>query len=130
VKLIRDDWNEDRTFGAIFTDEGERICETLELPPKENRPGVSCIPEGTYLCRYRFSPARKRKVYWVEDVPGRHAIQIHTGNTTADIRGCILVGSRREGNAVRASVVAMSTLMNATKGEDFRLTVERICPKT
>jgi hypothetical protein len=123
--LVRDDWNDIRTFGALYTDDGERFLETLELPWRDNERGVSCIPDGLYSCRYLFSPSRKRKVYWLENVPGREAVQIHIGNFTSDIRGCILVGLRRDGNAVLDSRKAFAKLLQVTHGQDFNLRIER-----
>lgn len=38
------------------------------------------------------SPKYKRRLYRVTNVPGRGGILIHSGNTTKDIVGCILLG--------------------------------------
>ena len=63
--LRRDDQNDIRTLGAMF-DGDERICETLELPWRDNQRGISCIPEGIYECKLAHSPSRGYDVYWLE----------------------------------------------------------------
>lgn len=64
---------------------------TLELPWIENEKNISCIPRGNYIGYIRNSPSNG----WViefKDVPNRSHIQIHSGNFTHQIKGCILVG--------------------------------------
>lgn len=123
MRLIRDDQNAVRTLGAMF-DGDVRFCETLELPWRDNQRGISCIPEGTYECKLAWSPSRKRKVYWLQNVPGREAVQIHIGNFTKDIRGCILVGTTRNKNSIGASRVAFDKFMERMEDKDFTLTIE------
>ena len=36
------------TNGDLYL-KSEGLCHTIELPWKENLPGLSCIPEGKYL---------------------------------------------------------------------------------
>lgn len=67
------------------------LCLTLEDPPNNNRIGVSCIPRGLYECE-PHSGTRFQNVWMLQNVPGRSAILIHSGNTIDHTRGCILVG--------------------------------------
>ncbi|MBL0740995.1 DUF5675 family protein [Chryseolinea lacunae] len=70
-------------------------CKTLELPWKENRRNISCIPEGTYTVKKRRATrTRKYNHFHVLNVPNRNSILIHIGNKVTDILGCILVGAR------------------------------------
>ena len=124
VELRRDDQNSIRTFGAMYLGD-TRICETLELPWKDNQRGISCIPEGVYECKLAPSPSRGYSVYWLQDVPGRHDVQIHIGNFTRDIRGCILLGMKRAENAVLESRVAFNKFMAIMDGQDFTLRITK-----
>ncbi|GAL18546.1 hypothetical protein JCM19235_1969 [Vibrio maritimus] len=66
-------------------------CFTLELPWRNNQQNISCIPAGTYWAFKRISPSNGA-VLQLEGVPNRTFIQIHKGNYTSQIAGCILVG--------------------------------------
>lgn len=68
-------------------------CKTLELPWKNNKPDISCIPKGTYTCKYTFSPKFLKYTYEVKNVAGRSGIRLHSGNYFFQIQGCILIGS-------------------------------------
>ena len=69
--------------------EGKSICKTIELPWKMNETKVSCIPEGKYFIRKRYS----RKFQWhleVIDVKDRSLILIHPANNALkELNGCI-----------------------------------------
>jgi hypothetical protein len=69
--------------------EGQFICCTIELPWRENKKDVSCIPEGYYLLRKRYS----RKFQWhieVVAVKNRSHILLHPANNAlAELKGCI-----------------------------------------
>jgi len=77
------------TRGALNID-GEIIC-TLENPWTDNKPFVSCIPQGCYKVAWRESPS-KGWCWRLHNVPDRDHILIHKGNTEKDTQGCILVG--------------------------------------
>lgn len=69
--------------------EGKFISCTIELPWNKNETRVSCIPEGKYLLRKRYSA----KFQWhleVVGVPNRSLILIHPANTALkELQGCI-----------------------------------------
>lgn len=75
---------------------------TLELPWRNNKTGVSCIPPGIYLVKWWKSPS-KGWVYRLQDVQGRNYILIHSANFAGDITkgfrsellGCIALGRKR-----------------------------------
>lgn len=65
------------------------ICHTIELPWKNNNPKVSCIPEGEYFIRKRYS---KRFLCHLEiiNVSGRSLILFHPANyALKELQGCI-----------------------------------------
>lgn len=69
--------------------EGKLICKTIELPWKMNETRVSCIPEGTYFVRKRYS----QKFKWhleIMDVSHRKWILFHPANHAQnELDGCI-----------------------------------------
>lgn len=67
-------------------------CKTLERPWKNNAFNISCIPKGTYLCKYTFSPKFLKYTYELQNTSPRTGIRIHSGNYFFDIQGCILLG--------------------------------------
>lgn len=79
------------TSGYLAVD-GKVIAYTLELPWRGNKPLISSIPTGAYTGTLRYDHADAWRIELV-GVPGRSNIQIHIGNFTSDIQGCVLVGS-------------------------------------
>lgn len=83
-----------RTYHPLGTNgtlsiNGREICKTIELPWRDNRGNVSCIPEGRYRLGLYPSVRRGMRIR-VEGVPGRSGILIHAANdATAELRGCI-----------------------------------------
>ena len=69
--------------------EGKLICNTIELPWKNNETRVSCIPEGNYFIKKRYS----QKFQWhleIENVQNRSLILFHPANNALqELNGCI-----------------------------------------
>ena len=63
-------------------------CKTLELPWRMNASDISCIPAGIYPVHKHAT----KNVLVISEVPGRFGIQIHAGNYTSELQGCILPG--------------------------------------
>jgi len=78
----------DGTNGKLIC-EGKTICNTIELPWKNNEKRVSCIPEGKYFIRKRYS----QKFKWhmeITGVPNRSLILFHPANNALqELNGCI-----------------------------------------
>lgn len=102
------------TTGILTVYEKDKIvfkCKTLELPNLDNQRQISCIPIGDYYIVPHKSPKFGDCVK-VSDVIGRSDILIHTGNTTADTTGCILVGKDiDENNFLSASRITMNEFL-------------------
>lgn len=132
VILKRDPSELSGTFGVITA--GMFSAYSLELPWKENRAMVSCIPFGEYDCSIIESP-KFGKVYTVKDVPGRTHVLIHKGNFAgdterglkSDVEGCILIGNAigeiGGQRALLASRDAFTRFMEEMGGEPFRLII-------
>lgn len=89
--LTRSKSTKTETIGTIW--EGANvICKTLELPWKENKRGISCIPAGTYKIVPRETKKYGKHIL-IKNVENRTAILIHAGNWTTETRGCILTGT-------------------------------------
>ena len=68
---------------------GTIVCYTIELPWLGNQKRISCIPEGEYILRKRFSPKFKWHLHLM-NVPGRDLILIHPANDAKkELLGCI-----------------------------------------
>lgn len=69
--------------------EGKFICNTIELPWRKNETKVSCIPEGKYFIKKRYS----RKFQWhleIVNVKNRSSILFHPANNALqELNGCI-----------------------------------------
>jgi len=111
--LIRDTFTDKSVMGELFVN-GERICDTLELPWRDNKRSVSCIPAGEYKVRFRYPRESATRDYLhllIKDVPNRDYILFHRGNTAKDSRGCVLVGFANQQDFVHNSTLAMDLLM-------------------
>ena len=111
--IIRDTFSKISTMGELFIN-GERFCDTLELPYKNNKRSVSCIPAGEYKVRLRYPRESATRDYLhllVQEVKDRSYILFHRGNTAKDTRGCILVGQGSQQDVVHNSTLAMDLLM-------------------
>ena len=74
---------------GILEFEGKFICKTIELPWKMNETKVSCIPEGKYFIKKRYS----KKFQWhleIINVKNRSLILFHPANNALqELNGCI-----------------------------------------
>ncbi|HCN10795.1 MAG TPA: hypothetical protein DIS75_00390 [Chryseobacterium sp.] len=104
MELIRQ-YFPDGTNGELFFN-GKKICNTIELPWKENQKRVSCIPEGIYRVRKRFSPKFKWHLE-IFKVRNRDFILFHPANNALkELNGCIAPVSEitGEGNGIRSRI--------------------------
>lgn len=136
LTLVRDiaGSTKEYTIGELFVQEENtlskttKVCDTLEdtfrlLPKvcpntpkgidcgcKEKVHGKTCIPYGTYTVRLSYSNRFKRILPEVLNVPHFLGIRLHSGNSSKDTEGCILVGTKSKGDWVTASRVAFNKL--------------------
>jgi hypothetical protein len=110
LRLIREPTLDGATLGVLFVD-GRYQCWTLEDAIREQKiPGDTAIPEGRYRIDITFSTRFQRLMPILLDVDQFSGIRIHSGNTIADTRGCLLVGHTRGKTWVGRSRHAMDAL--------------------
>lgn len=81
------------------------------MPWLDNQPRISCIPEGRYALKKRYSRKFKQHLF-VEGVEGRDVILIHPANDALqELKGCI---------------APVSLLKGEGKGSQSRIALEKI----
>lgn len=77
---------DDRTETRAYMPDGREMF-FLERPDKDNKPFVSCIPDGRYVADKDHTG--KFTYYRLKDVPNRSHIEIHPAHTVDQLEGCI-----------------------------------------
>jgi len=82
------------TLGSLY--EGDTLlAKTMELPWRDNKRAISCIPEGTYtVIKQPSKESRPYPYFRLPNVKGRSGILIHRITYVKDLKGCIGVGGR------------------------------------
>ncbi len=129
--LLERDYHPLGTDGILSCND-EFICFTIELPWRDNRRMISCIPEGRYRLVLRFSD-RHRWHLMLKDVPGRTLILVHKANNALkELKGCIAPVTRILSPGIGTnSRAAFSLLMKKIRpcldaGERVWLTVKNL----
>lgn len=89
--------NENKTLSNNYIVDGNTNAERLkykgiELPWKQNQKGISCIPAGIYSAIAVKRYSNNRYALWVQDVPDRTQIMVHSANYARDLMGCLAPG--------------------------------------
>lgn len=133
LTLKRIHFGEDFTIGKLYNEQ-QFICYTLEDKVREvkNEPvsmwkvmGKTAIPTGVYPVIITMSTRFRTRLPLLLDVPGFDGVRIHTGNSSVDTEGCILVGSSWDGksNWIGSSKVALSILFPLLEQSNEAVTV-------
>jgi heme-degrading monooxygenase HmoA len=123
--LKRIHFGETYTVGQLYevTDFGQSpLCYVLEDKVREvdgqdvkvwKEQNTTAIPKGVYDVRITFSNRFQSKLPLLDNVPGFTGVRIHSGNSSKDTEGCLLVGMTWDGQSdwVGSSKTAMSLLM-------------------
>lgn len=80
-------------FGKLILPSGQHLF-TVERPWLNNARGISCIPEGQYLCVPRYYNRGGYKAVEITNVDNRSHILFHVANRPKDIMGCVGVGTK------------------------------------
>ena len=113
----------DYTIGRLEDENGVKICDTLEPTWRNYKggelkvPRKSAVPEGTYPVVVTKSWKFGKYLPLLVGVPGFEGIRIHSGNTSKDTEGCILVGQNLEKGKVLMSRITLERLMKLIENE-------------
>lgn len=119
MHLIREPSNDVCTIGSLYIDDRFE-CFCLEDPVREIEgqpveswkiPGKTAIPRGRYQVEITYSNRFSKYLPELENVPGFSGIRMHCGNTDADTSGCILLGTKTDGNSLIESKNAFDLFM-------------------
>ena len=77
---------------------------------KKKIKGETAIPTGIYPVYLTYSPKYKKKMPLIDNVKGYSGIRIHSGNTSKDTEGCLIVGKNKEVGKVLESRKTYNTL--------------------
>ncbi len=76
------------TFETSTIEDEDRFLE--DSGTKEY--GLTAIPRGKYNLKISYSNHFQRELISIQDVPNFEGVRIHSGNSSKDTAGCILVG--------------------------------------
>ena len=94
IEVKRFEFKDKHTVGKMYVN-GVYECFTLEDAVRNGTKvlGKTAIPIGTYKLIIDASTRFKQDMPHILDVPDFTGVRIHSGNTSADTDGCILLGS-------------------------------------
>ena len=116
-------------IGKLYID-GVYFCDTIEDTDrglddkmkeseilKKKIKGQTAIPTGTYNVFITWSPKYKKPMPLIDNVKGYSGIRIHSGNTSKDTEGCLLVGLNTKVGMVTDSRNTYQRLFGLMQGE-------------
>jgi hypothetical protein len=125
LKLVRKHYGETFTEGKLFVNNGFQCYTVEDKDRKLETEGCTakvqnktCIPKGRYECTISMSSRFKRFLIEIRDVPCFTGIRIHSGNSSKDTEGCIIVGKsnkRDDDDWVSESRIAYEALHKRVK---------------
>ena len=84
-----------KLFGCNTLEDTDRgLNQKMDLEEIKDKKvyGQTAIPSGSYECAYTYSNRFKKMLPLLLNVKGFEGIRIHSGNSSKDTDGCILVG--------------------------------------
>jgi hypothetical protein len=120
ITVKRQWFTDNSTIGEMLINNVHE-CYTLERTIRKDVASLNgqkaAIPEGTYKLIIDFSTRFQNNMPHILDVPGYDGIRIHSGNTSKDTEGCILVGNSRMDDFVGESHIAFDKFFDLLKSE-------------
>ena len=129
IELVRIAFKETYTIGKLYVD-GKYFCDVLEDKDrgldssmteseilKKKVKGQTAIPTGHYVINITYSLKYKRMMPLLLDVKGFSGIRIHSGNSSKDTEGCLLVGKNKKVGMVLESRDTYQRLYKMMEGQ-------------
>ena len=129
IELVRIAFKDMYTIGKLYVD-GKYFCDVLEDVDRgldssmteseileKKVKGQTAIPTGHYVINITYSPKYKRMMPLLLDVKGFSGIRIHSGNTSKDTEGCLLVGKNKKVGMVLESRDTYQRLFKMMEGQ-------------
>ena len=129
IELIRIAFKDTYTIGKLYVDD-TYFCDVLEDVDRgldssmseseileKKVKGQTAIPTGHYVINITYSPKYKRMMPLLLDVKGFSGIRIHSGNSSKDTEGCLLVGKNKKVGMVLESRDTYQRLFKMMEGE-------------
>lgn len=130
IELVRIAFKDTYTIGKLYVDD-TYFCDVLEdkdrgldSSMKESEilekkvKGQTAIPTGHYVINITYSPKYKRMMPLLLDVKGFSGIRIHSGNTSKDTEGCLIVGKNKKVGMVLESRDTYKRLLKMMEGQE------------
>lgn len=131
VATLLRNYKENCTLGTLILPSGT-VLKTIERPWLNNRTNISCFPEGIYFVKYlpRSGSGKYKRVWHVQNVPGRSGILFHNGNLVRHSKGCTIVGMKHGSlgglPAVLSSAIGLNVMRRELNKRDFILIVKKL----
>jgi hypothetical protein len=125
IEVKRLEFKETHTVGKMYVD-GVYECYTLEDVVRDGAKvdGKTAIPAGTYDVIIDDSARFGKPMPHILNVPNFTGVRIHSGNTSKDTDGCILLGHTYAGkDFIGNSKLAYDVFFNKLK-EDKKATIK------
>ena len=138
IELVRIAFKDTYTIGKLYVD-GKYFSDVLEDVDRgldssmseseileKKVKGQTAIPTGHYVINITYSPKYKRMMPLLLDVKGFSGIRIHSGNTSKDTEGCLLVGKNKKVGMVLESRDTYQRLFKMMEGQkDITIDITR-----
>ena len=129
IELVRIAFKDMYTIGKLYVD-GKYFSDVLEDVDRgldssmseseileKKVKGQTAIPTGQYVINITYSPKYKRMMPLLLDVKGFSGIRIHSGNSSKDTEGCLLVGKNKKVGMVLESRDTYQRLFKMMEGQ-------------
>ena len=125
LELKRIAYKETYTIGKLYID-GIYFCDTLENKVRAIKiKDKTAIPCGTYKVQITYSNRFKKMMPLLLNVPGFDGIRIHSGNTSEDTSGCVLVGQNKvKGKLVNSKMIYEMLMVKLNKEKDIEIIIK------